>query len=152
MNALMRSALARAGVPAMVAWTFDAMEIAERAMRRLPPWAFKVLCPSPVLSGLSLTLYEAHVTELVGRIRRREDTRPGTRAEVLAGLLAAATIAPLDATGCALAESIFVDVFKGKGPSVLEAERPREMYPGAMEERLADARRKMTVADRRRAA
>lgn len=100
--------------------------------------AFTLFRPTDVLQGKCERVYRAHARELAVRIARGRDTRPGTAAEVLCGLLGAATIAPLNAEGGALAERLFGIVMRQE----LGGEGFRPVWKGQVEEAFAEAQRK----------
>ena len=147
-------------IPARVWGLFELMHIAEEEIAAAEPdkgWpgtkreeyrervhnSFKLMCPSPALRDKVPELYRAHVSELLFRVGTRQDTRPGTKAEVLAALSDASTIAPPGQQFAALMERLMFDCgFR------LEGEAVREPWVGASSEMLEDCRRKMTVADR----
>jgi hypothetical protein len=83
--------------------------------------------------------------EIARRFRDGEDTRPGTDAECLAGMLGAATIHPLSSHGLALTELLFERVMK---KPLHDEKLGREKYPGAIEEELSFTRRKLCVPTR----
>ena len=86
-------------------WAED--EIAS-AQRRHPDaadriWsAFRLLQTTSDLMASSEVLYRAHARELIGRVVRGEDTRPGTAAEGVAVMREASLAAPLTAAGFGL--------------------------------------------------
>lgn len=109
-----------------------------------PPGLFKALQPTDVLYGKDV-LYKPHARELTDRALAGQDLRPGTKAEVLAGLLEASLKAPLNPSGLALAEKLFRDC---TGID-LGADIGREDYPGHLDEMLAEASHKLRQEDRR---
>lgn len=138
--------------PPVVRKTLDAIGLAElkikRARRRFPERdaelhaAFRLLRPTDPLDGTE-TLYVAHVDEILDRVVRGEDTRPGTRAEVLGGLLIASRVAPLREVGLALAERLLAEV----APRISRRFGPpigREAFPGELDDELRTARRKLS--------
>lgn len=120
----------------------DRIEIAERLCKEAgdPPGLFAALEPSPILWGYH-GLYEPHAKEIVQRFKAGEDLGPGTKAEVLAGLMQTSLKTPLTSSGLALAEKLFRECSKKD----LGADLGREAYPGELEERLAEARQKLRV-------
>lgn len=137
--------------------TFRAMEIAEeeiaaartrypRRVHRRIDAAFGLLWPTPLLRGKHDELYRHHVRELLARVVRDEDTAPGTRAEVLAAIMAAATASPLDHAGQYLAEQLFAELYPD---AEVGARTVREEYRGAYQETLTAARRACAQRDRR---
>lgn len=71
-----------------------------------PPGLFKALMPTDILEGKDI-LYDSHARELTERAKAGQDLRPGTKAEVLAGLIVASLKAPLTPSGVALTEKLF---------------------------------------------
>jgi hypothetical protein len=140
--------------------TFDMMGIAEEeiadAMRAARTrWvrarldaSFGVLTPPPAMVGKASALYVYHVREMLARVASGADTRPGTDAEVLVGLLAASVVAPLDGTGTMLAEKLFRRVFPDAERVLGPGTGTHETYPGEMAARLEEARRVCRVDDR----
>ncbi len=128
-------------LPSGVLAIFDMMPIAERVCKRHgdPSGLFMLLCPSELISGKAEALIEHHMDELAVRFKLGGDTRLGTKAEVLAGLLGAATIAPLKANALTLVEQLFLEVM---GKEIGDSPIGREDYPGAIAEALSDARHK----------
>lgn len=102
--------------------------------------AFKVLCPSAALKGFSVELYRAHVQELIERVARKEDTRPGTKAEILACMSTTSAAAPFNQMGFALAMRLFKDLY----PQVKHDELPAEPWQGACDEKLNELRKQTT--------
>jgi hypothetical protein len=101
-----------ADVFARMQWAED--EIAA-AMRRHPQHAdrlwhsFAILAPRAEHGDRMGTEpgYRAHCRELLDRVAAGQDTRPGTRVEVIIGLLQAADTAPLNTAGFALLARIW---------------------------------------------
>lgn len=130
---------------------FERMDIAENVItasgctKAQGQVAFGIMCPSAPLNRKCDEVYRAHATELVERVIAGEDTRPGTKAEVLCCLLGAALRAPLNTSGMALADHLFAQVMPG---SRLPSTKAREFYQGQVAEDLAQARVRCAVADR----
>lgn len=150
------------GPASAVARAFELMEVAEReiagAMAAAPRRAharldasFGLLVPG-VTARYGERVYLAHVREILRRVARGEDTRPGTDAEVLCALSAASLVAPLPAGPARLMASMFLRVY----PELrghpdwrdVEAEVGREYYPGQVEQLERDLRRRAAQADR----
>ena len=100
------------GIFERMAWAED--EIA-RAQARHPEHADKLFHSFSLLSGAQGSermgmeaVYRAHARELLERVAVGEDTRPGTAVEVIIGLLAAATVAPLSHAGFALCARLWI--------------------------------------------
>lgn len=95
-----------------MAWAED--EIAQ-AQARHPEHADKIYHSFALLSGdeaaarMSVeAVYRAHAREILDRVARDEDTRPGTAVEVIIGLLAAAERAPLSPEGFGLCARLWM--------------------------------------------
>lgn len=114
-----------------------------RAKRKYPAKAHQIdlafiLCkPTDVLQGKCDQVYRSHVRELIIRTMRGKDTRPGTAAECLCGMMGAATIHPLNAEGAALVEKLFQIVMRQE----LEGGKFRPVWEGQVEEAFAVAQR-----------
>lgn len=105
--------------------------------------AFRALCPrSHLFSSRHIDLYRWHVIELLDRVSRGEDLRPGTKAEVL-GLLSETSLAtPLSATAAVLMERLMDEVMPTASDFIWKDEwKDREEFPGATDELLAESRR-----------
>lgn len=110
--------------------------------------AFALLCPRMELFGSKTPdLYVAHVQEILTRVRNGVDTRPGTKAEVLAAMVETSFLAPLDEVGRNLTTRLFKEVL----PDVecVEMGEVHEPWPGSLDESLAKCQRKLAVSDRR---
>jgi len=138
-----------------VSWTFDAMGVAEREIERAggrrgnAVWkAFALVRPTEGFHGKSLDLYADHVREIITRVKRGEDTRLGTAAEVLCLMSTTSLAAPLNRGGDLLCSWAFREVFGRPVPG--GGEEPREEYAGQLVELAHEARRKLTQEWRRR--
>lgn len=98
---------------------FDQLQWAEQEIReaqlRHPERAdhlfhsFRLLSADAMADRMSVeAVYRAHAREILERVARGEDTRPGTAVEVVIGLLAAAERAPLTHEGFALCARLWV--------------------------------------------
>lgn len=141
-------------VAQVVNGVFDCMAVAEEIIKaaNLTPEVnravFGIMCPSDVLRGKSMDVYRAHARELVERAKVGEDTRPGTKAEVLCAMMGAALKAPLNAGGLALAEWLFSECFPGHSIS-RDAGHRREFYKGQIAQDYAAAQRQLYDRDRK---
>lgn len=104
--------------------TFDRVEIAEEeirtAKRQFPAraseihGAFAILCPTEPLRDLSEDVFRFHCRELLERVAKGQDVRPGTTAEVL-GLLAEVSLsAPPSRTALLLYQELFARLYPGE--------------------------------------
>lgn len=110
---------------------------------------FRLLVPLG-FAGKCDDLYAAHCDELLERVVAGEDTRPGTKAEVLIGIMGASLMSPLRSDGQHLAERLFREVMgKVPGVTVDHLSGAREPYAGAFDEALAAARKACRRDDRR---
>ncbi len=122
-------------------WLLDtALPTAERVLteQRLSkaPGMFMLMTPGEVFSNHPTLLLRPHFEELCKRYKAGEDTRPGTKAEVLAGLLGASLRSPLTNTANALINKLGVEVL-GQ-----DFEIPHhEGYPGQVDEAFRDCQR-----------
>lgn len=139
--------------------TFDLIEIAEQlitAIKRKYPSradvlhrAFLLLHPKDAVVRDSDVLYRAHANELLLRVAREEDTRPGTLAECLACMSITALRAPLNPEGDSVTRWLLREVNAGIYAKVYAGDLEiREKYPGAIEEMLYTLRRQRYAEDR----
>jgi hypothetical protein len=121
------------------------METAQRLCKEYgdPPGLFLALQPPGILRDMHV-LYEPHAKELCERCKAGEDLRPGTKAEVLAGLMHTSLKTPLTSSGMALTERLFRECTEHD----VGIDVGREAYPGELDELLAEARRKLRVESR----
>lgn len=133
------------GLPLDVRYTLECMDVAALELAReatTHPQAmadmFPLLRPTEPLRGKAPAVYLSHVRELLARAVQAADLVPGTDAECLCALLGAATRAPLNSSGCLLADRLFRRVMPGVA---LQGEPPHEPWPGACDELLIDAKR-----------
>lgn len=130
-----------------VDWTFDCMEIAERALKnRDQHGRFALLMPTPAI-GKIIKLYEKHVSELMNRLSKRLDTRPATKAEMLGAMVTLSMDAPLNNEGMIVYEYLFHELFPGE----LDVERSKEQWSGQLQEAITVLRRKLEQPWRRAA-
>lgn len=135
-----------------IAQAFRRMEIAEQeieeAKRRWPRRkraihaAFGVLC-APRLASYSDAVYRAHAREIIGRVMRGEDVRPGTDAEVLATLSEASLRAPLASDHAHAMSRVFARVFPDADMGRFAA--GNEAWAGRTNEIIKEARRKLAT-------
>lgn len=139
--------------------TFDRMKEAELeiadAQARWPDKAdelhaaFQILAP-PELLRRTPRAYPAHVRELLERVATGHDTRPGTCAEVLAGLLHVGTVTPINAAARAVVKHCFAKVFPEATTMLREtlADFGREEHEGQLAQELSWARDKCRAEER----
>ncbi len=139
--------------------TFQCMDIAQEEMERAELLhgdqkekikdAFLDLMPG-MFVGRPDQLYRSHCRELLGRVVSGADLCPGTRAEAMLAMHATSLLAPLNAQGSALYESLFTGIF-GE-PARARASGGRlwwdEPWPGASDELLSTISRRL-ARDRR---
>jgi len=102
--------------------------------------AFSVLCPRMNLfAHKTQELYRHHAREILERVRSGEDTRPGTKAEVLAALAESSFASVLNESAHVLADRLMADIF----PEYQQPEgwAPQEWMDGAADDALKAARR-----------
>lgn len=100
------------GIFERMAWAEDEIR---QAQARHPQQADTLYHSFSLLSGAEGSermsvepVYRAHARELLERVAIGEDTRPGTAVEVIIGLLATATVAPLSPEGFALCARLWI--------------------------------------------
>jgi hypothetical protein len=101
--------------------TFDRVEIAEEEIRsvkrRFPARAseihdaFAMLCPTEPLRDLSEDVFRFHCRELLERVAKGQDVRPGTTAEVLGFLADVSLSAPPTRVSTLLYQKLFGRIF-----------------------------------------
>lgn len=130
----------------VITGAFRRMGIAEEEIRSAYPQGgeprelFLACCPSALIHGLTDEVFRAHAREQVARSRSRSPRyEEATKAEVLAGLLQAATVAPLRTPGMVLADQLFTEVMGWRFPDA----PTREEWPGQFNEELTAARRRV---------
>lgn len=101
--------------------------------------SFCLLCPRMTLfEGKNTNLYRHHCREIIARVVAGEDTRPGTKAEVLATLSSLSLISTIVDSAHRLMEDLMAEILpEFKQPTGWE---PHEAWPGAVEETLAKCR------------
>lgn len=105
--------------------------------------AFKYLCPPAGMSALVEEVYRHHCRELLARTAQGRSRRPGTVAEVMVALSETSLATPLTHDATVAYVQCFSQVF-GRDPwEEDEQEQPQPTYPGAVEEIIEDARRKL---------
>jgi hypothetical protein len=146
------------GAAGIIGRAFDLMEVAEaeikaemarfpRAKRRINS-AFGILCPPEGIGRCADEVYRAHVRELLGRVRRGEDTRPGTKAEALVALSHMSLKAPPGQQAAALQERLFVEIFGVERIGGSPHQLITEPWLRACDEMLVQLRRKLAVEGR----
>lgn len=109
--------------------------------------AFPVLYPPPDMLMRADAVYRSHARELVERVRAGEDTRLGTKAEVLLAMSEVSLVAPPSENFAHLMERLFNEVM-GPDVFVFDAAQPRESWPGASDDTLGELRRKVAKPKR----
>jgi hypothetical protein len=133
-----------------IARTFDLMEVAEKViaaekaarkprLRKRVDSAFKLLVPGLLLE-FGDDLYRFHCREIIRRVVAGADTRPGTKAEVLANLSRATLESRLQHDAELLALTLADEVFPGR--NLVGDENNSESFAGSLGELLAECRRK----------
>lgn len=136
-------------VAGVVGRTFDLMRVAEEELSRAgdrPGW-FAILVPPEGFTQLGDDVYRVHCRELIERLRRGQDCRPATDAELLAHVLRASLSCPLNQAGQAVAEHLFGELFPDH-EVVKTRDRMPEVYRGQVEEDLEAYRRMLRVESR----
>lgn len=120
----------------VISSTFRRMEIAEAEItdgRRRHPGAesaifesFKYLVPPPLLRDTGDELYRLHCRELIERVGKGRDLRPGTAAEVVAALSGLSQMAPPTREQTLLYMKLFDELFPERAAAILEETGPME--------------------------
>lgn len=142
-----------------VAGAFRQMDWAEdeigRAMIRFPSerdilyHSFSLLVPTHDLMVTDF-VHRGHCRELLERVARGEDTRPGTAAEVCSVCCAASQVAPLRSSAAGLYFRMWVQAFPGKQEFGGDRARHHEALEGSLIGALeVEARRRLTVPGRK---
>ncbi|WP_367135827.1 hypothetical protein [Saccharothrix sp. HUAS TT1] len=137
---------------------FDRIEWAEdeiqRAMRRNPAEADLLYHSFELLKAThdrmdSERVFRAHCRELLQRVVNREDTRPGTAAEVCCIASDASKVTPLNTSAAGLYFRMWQKAFPDLVPAI-ESDLPHyEALKGSQIDDLeAESRRKLAVAER----
>jgi hypothetical protein len=126
-------------------WMSAATDALAKSQGRGMVDAFPLLRPTAVLLEYGArTLYEAHVEEILERVLLEEDTRPATRAEILAGLMLTGLKAPLKQSGLAVVEHLYGElVDRGWLEPRVEPKGFRETHEDQIDEDVAQARRRL---------
>ncbi len=113
---------------------------------RLWQHGFSLCRPTGNMNHLSDKIYRRHCQELLDRLALGQDTRPGTRAEMLVAFEWCSHAAPLPDDWAFAYSTLFREVF----PEQLERVgiAGHESYAGQVNEVLAEYRRKLTVETR----
>jgi hypothetical protein len=115
-------------------------------VQRLEKQAFKYLAPGDLLRDFGLSLYRAHVRELIDRIVHARPLDEGTDAEVLAVLSRGSTVAPPGQDYTAAMHRLFKkclpEEWKRLEPD-LEPQEPHEYLPGGAADIIEELRRKL---------
>jgi hypothetical protein len=126
------------------------------AMRRHPAAAddlfhsFKLLNVSETNNPRLSTefIYRAHCRELLDRVARGEDTRPGTGVEVCCMLLEISKITPLKSEAVSVLFRLWPKLFPHLGELVDDQDHREALYGSTIDDNEADSRKQLTVPDR----
>lgn len=139
------------GLFTQMEWSEDEIE---KARRRHPGQSdtiyhsFKLLTPTHELMGTEM-VYRAHCRELLDRVAAGRDTRPGTAAEVCLLCCDTSALAPLTHTGAGLYGRMWNAAgFPGDHFHIRQAHH-EALDASLIDDAEREARRKLTVADRR---
>ncbi len=113
---------------------------------RLWQHGFSLCMPTGNMSRLSAKIYRKHCQELLDRLALGQNTRPGTRAEMLVAFEFVSHAAPLPADWAFAYSTLFREVFPEQSERVGIA--GHESYSGQVNEVLSEYRRKLTVETR----
>lgn len=136
-------------LPNSVAGVFSKVEVAEVLIKRhgAPKGIFMALCPTPMIAGCRLDVYEHHAKELISRWEANLDLRPGTDVEMMYALSGSSLVAPLTRSGTAL----YARLFKKVLPDVdlgIDAEVIAQFYDGEVEQLVEDLKRRTRNEER----
>lgn len=113
---------------------------------------FKISCPrSGLFDRIDVGVFEWHVNELVDRLLAGEDTRPGTKAEVMAAMSAMSLVQPMNGDLILVYDMLFAE-WNPEAHEKLgcpESHGLFEMWPGRAEEVFAEVREKLTDQSRK---
>lgn len=108
--------------------------------------AFRQLQPRAHALAAREKLYRAHCRELIHRVVRGEDLRPGTKAEALLVLIETSLVGPLNEPGFALYSKLFSDLFPDDAKRIAVdwgKFAGREQWPGQNDQQLLALRFKL---------
>lgn len=138
--------------------TFELIEVAEaeidRAKEQHPAQAealhraFSLLRPHLVGSYQNHELYRHHCRELLARVVKGQDTRPGTQAEGLVALNEVSLQTPIIHDAAAAYAQLFQAIFPHR-TDIVAALPAQERYPGRVAEIIGELSRKLTQDWRR---
>ena len=143
-----------AGIFERMDWAEDEIKRAQRRDRKNADliWhAFRVLTPTHDLMSTEM-VYRAHCRELIARVAKGQDTRPGTAAEICCACHDASMIAPLTDSAFGLYARMWKAAgFTGEQFDMNDMAGHYESLRGTLIDDLErEARRKTSVADRKR--
>lgn len=93
-------------------------------------------------------VYRGHCRELLNRVARGEDTRPGTAAEVVIAMCEAAKAAPLIETGYGLIFRMWAEAFPDQQELTDDREHREKLHGSSIDDAEAQTRTKLAVSDR----
>ena len=146
-------------LPTEIITIFKLMEIAEEEIQAAVETrplesvtinrTFRLCCPKMVLFGSRHPdLYRSHVRELIERVVNGDDTRPGTKAEVLATLSQISFVSTLVDSAHTLMARLMKEVMPGYEPPTDDNWIAQEPWPGAVDKELAGMRHKLVDPER----
>jgi hypothetical protein len=113
--------------------------------------SFLLLMPTVVLkTNGNQTLYRFHCRELLERIANDEDTRPGTKAEVVSAISEMSMRGPLVSEWAALYGKLFLEFFPKEAKKIFAGETRwiHGHWPTQLDEMLRECRRKLADENR----
>ncbi len=146
-----------AGLPSGISGILALMPVCEQEIEqaqvrhpehadRLWQHGFALCMPTGNMSRLSVKIYRKHCQELLDRLALGQDTRPGTRAEMLVAFEWCSHAAPLPDDWAFAYSTLFREVFPEQSEKVGVA--GHESWSGQVNEVLSEYRRKLTVETR----
>lgn len=122
------------------------MRYDRKTFERINRVAFALLCPNELLRNKGDDVYAVHCRELIDRVADGASDRAvaeATDAECLCLIMVQATKAPLEHDYAVLADRLFRKLMGPEAAAKLGEEPWQESYKGAMDETLAEVRRKL---------
>lgn len=125
-----------------------------KAMRRHPDAASELFHSFSLLTQTNQRMstefvYRAHCTELLDRVARGQDTRPGTGVEVCCMLLEISKITPLKSEAASVLFRLWPIVFPHLDELVDDQEHREALYGSTIDDNEAYSRKALTVPGRK---
>ena len=117
--------------------------------------AYMLMQPTQILQESTEVVFRSHCEEICQRVLNGKDTRPGTNAEILMVLSRTSLLAPLKQDPAAAFQLVFDNVYGTEARTELflingnPGSIVGESFPGAVDEVIGIAKRKLTNPGRR---